>query len=260
MRFASLGSGSKGNALIVSHHGTQLLLDCGLPVRQMETALQRLDLGLESLDAVFVTHEHGDHIRGLKSLLRRRPMPVFMSHGTALAAACTDIADINFVTDRQEVLLGSLAVRAVIVPHDAREPCQYLVREVNEENISRGSRRLGLLTDLGSASAHVVDAFSGCDGLVLECNHDVEMLMQGPYPESVKQRVRGDWGHLSNVQARELLGDLQPERLQWLVLAHLSEKNNCKHLALQEISQVFPQRDKVIVADQQHGFDWLELC
>lgn len=256
MRFASLGSGSKGNALVVSLDGTHLLLDCGLPLKHMEQALERLGLGLESIDAVFVTHEHGDHVRGLKSLLRRRPLPVYMSHGTALGANCAGLDCIEFIADRQEVVVGSMLVRSVIVPHDAREPCQFLVRESEA-----GSRRqLGLLTDLGSASSHVVNSFAGCDALVLECNHDVEMLMRGPYPESVKRRVRGDWGHLSNVQARDLLASLQPENLQWLVLAHISEQNNCTDLALREISSVFPEREKVVVADQSEGFGWLELC
>ncbi|NNC55006.1 MAG: MBL fold metallo-hydrolase, partial [Pseudomonadales bacterium] len=181
MRFASLGSGSKGNAMVVSNQGSHILLDCGLSLKHTEAALERLELGLESLDAVFITHEHGDHIRGLKSLLRRRCLPVYMTPGTALAAACNGLPQLTYIVDQQEVEVGALAVRSVIVPHDAREPCQYLVSETGAANsvssnvASRSDglpncRKLGLLTDLGSASAHVIEAFSGCDALVLECN------------------------------------------------------------------------------------------
>ena len=256
MRFASLGSGSKGNAMVVSGQGTHILLDCGLPLKQLEAALLRLDLGLENLDAVFITHEHGDHIRGVRSLLKRRPMPVYMSNGTALAANCTQLSQLTFVQDRQCINIGSLSVRAVVVPHDAREPCQYIVHNTSGP---AANKKLGLLTDLGCESEHVVEAYADCDGLVLECNHDVDKLNAGPYPASVKRRVLGDWGHLSNVQARKLLQRLRPEKLQWLVLAHISQQNNSVPLALREIQSVFTDHARLVVADQANGFDWLEL-
>ena len=265
MRFASLGSGSKGNALIVSSGDTHVLLDCGLPLKQLEPALVRLGLSVESLAAVFITHEHGDHIRGLRGLIRRQKMPIYMTRGTALGADCMHLPDLHFIQDQQQVAINALRIHVVSVPHDAREPCQYVVSMAADEvalsslDGAKNSKRLGLLTDLGCQSQHVIDAYADCDGLVLECNHDVAMLQEGPYPASVKRRVLGDWGHLSNVQARDLLVQLRPEKLQWLVLAHISQKNNSVPLAVQEIQSVFPDHGRLIVADQDNGFDWLEL-
>lgn len=261
MRFASLGSGSKGNALVVSLQGTNILIDCGLPFRQLTAALQRLSLDVSCLQAVFITHEHSDHIKGLRALLRRHQIPLFMTAGTAMAADCMELPQLELIGDHSIVAVGALQVQAVIVPHDAREPCQYVItgRVGQAADSASSERRLGLLTDLGSYSQHVLEAYADCDALILECNHDVEMLNNGSYPPSVKRRVLGDWGHLSNVQARELLSRLNSSNMQWLVLAHISQQNNAEHLVVSEMQTVFPQQQKIRVADQDQGFDWLEL-
>ena len=245
--------------MVVACRDTHILLDCGLPMKQLQPALARLELDFSALDAVFVTHEHADHIRGLRSLCRRCELPVFMTAGTALGGRCTQLDTLQYIADQQQVEVGSLSVQAVVVPHDAREPCQYIVQATNSDANITAPHKLGLLTDLGCSSEHVINAYAECDALVLECNHDVGMLRAGPYPESVKRRVLSDWGHLSNQQACDLLQSLRPEKLQWLVLAHISQQNNSVPLALGAIESVFPDRSRLVVAEQATGFDWLEL-
>ena len=265
MRFVSLGSGSKGNATVIASEECTLLVDCGFSAKELVARLALKDVSPSHIDAVLVTHEHGDHIRGLRGLIRRQKMPIYMTRGTAIGADCMHLPDLHFIQDQQQVAINALRIHVVSVPHDAREPCQYVVSMAADEvalsslDGAKNSKRLGLLTDLGCQSQHVIDAYTDCDGLVLECNHDVAMLQEGPYPASVKRRVLGDWGHLSNVQARDLLVQLRPEKLQWLVLAHISQQNNSVPLAVQEIQSVFPDHERLVVADQDNGFDWLEL-
>lgn len=231
-----------------------MLIDCGLPIKTLLAGMQRMQLQLDAIDAVFITHEHSDHIKGLKSFLRRRSVPAYMTRGTAEVSDNLALENLTIITDLQQINVGGICVKPVIVPHDAREPCQYVI------SLPSGQRSLGVITDLGCCSEHVAEHFSNCDAYVLECNHDIQMLRTGSYPPSVKKRVLSDWGHLSNCQARDMLARFGCDNLQWLVLAHLSQENNDKQLALSEISTVFPERDRILVADQEIGFDWLEIA
>ena len=224
MRFASLGSGSRGNATVISSGETCVLVDCGFSVKETERRLQRLGLSCSDLDAVFVTHEHSDHCAGVARLTRRYNMPVYMTHGTYLSRRLSDIEDVSFCASEEQIRVGSLLLTPVAVPHDAREPCQFVIED--------DGKALGILTDLGSATPFVVHHFQNCDGLILEFNHDPDMLARGRYPESVKRRVGGSWGHLNNRQSAELLAALDYERLQHLVVAHISQQNNCRDLAI----------------------------
>lgn len=253
MYIASLGSGSRGNATVVRSAGTTVLVDNGFPYRELCRRLERLDLSPGDLDAVLVTHEHSDHCAGVAALARATGAPVFLSHGT-LASGRVDAGDRVRPFDAGAAFtIGKLEVQAVPVPHDAREPCQFVFED--------GRSRLGVLTDLGSASAHVERAFSACDTLVLEFNHDPALLAAGPYPPSVKRRVGGAWGHLSNVQAAALLQSLDHGGLRRVVLAHLSEQNNRRELALAALSEACPQfTGELLVADQETGFGWLPVA
>lgn len=256
MRFASLGSGSRGNALVVQAEDTCVLLDCGLGVRHIIAGLVELGLALEDLDAIFITHEHADHIKGVRSLQKKCGVPVYMTYGTAVAGKCLDLPMLKVLEGFEAVVVGDLGVQPIAVPHDAREPCQFIVSQYAHSN----SMKLGLLTDLGSFTPHIISAYAECDAVVLECNHDEEKLEQGPYPYSLKQRVRGDWGHLSNTQASQLLASFDSDKLQWIVIAHISQKNNSDALARQALEAVFPYRDRIVMADQESGFPWLELA
>jgi phosphoribosyl 1,2-cyclic phosphodiesterase len=256
VRVASLGSGSKGNATLIQAGDTQLLLDCGFGLRETEQRLQRLGTSARELTAIVVTHEHGDHIGGVPPLARRYQLPVYLSFGTRQAVSggrqSLEALDCREVRPERAFRVGALDVLPVPVPHDAREPLQFL--------FSAHGRCAGVLTDLGSLTPHVVEAYAECDSLVLECNHDPGMLAKGPYPPSLKRRVGGHLGHLSNGQAAALLEQINLDRLQHLVLSHLSEQNNTPQRALQAVHDVVDSgRERVRVACQQQGFDWLDI-
>lgn len=254
LRFASLGSGSRGNATLVQAGPTCLLVDCGFTIKETERRLACLGLTAADITALLVTHEHSDHIKGVGPLARRHGMPVYSSFGThyAVAAGRKSLQGVHWHELRlgRPLMIGSIEVDPVAVPHDAREPCQFVFRYQ--------AQQLGVLTDLGSVTEHVIKRYRGCDALLLECNHDVNMLANGPYPASLKRRVGGDYGHLNNRQAAALLERLECGRLQHLVLSHLSEHNNLPELALAAIAPLLGH-ERIVVASQDAGFDWREI-
>jgi len=253
IRFALLGSGSEGNALVVQVDSTTVLMDCGFSVSETVARLARLGLQAEQLDGILVTHEHSDHIAGVARLARKFDIPVWMTHGTLRFqhAAFAEIA-VTEINPHSSFSVGDIQVRPILVPHDAGEPVQYVFGD--------GAFKLGVLTDTGHATPHIESALSGCHALVLECNHDAEMLRNGRYPASLKQRVGGRYGHLNNEQAATLLSHLDNSRLQHIVAAHLSQQNNLPTLAVAALSEVLGcAEDWVAVADQQQGLDWREL-
>jgi phosphoribosyl 1,2-cyclic phosphodiesterase len=250
LQFASLGSGSRGNATLIESGNTVVMVDCGFSLAETRRRLARLQRSVEDLSALLVTHEHGDHIRGVARLAAAADIPVYLTHGTR--EACNDfIANTRIIT-HDVIDIDDLQVEALPVPHDAREPVQFV--------FSDGRHRLGLLTDTGCSTPHIEQCLAGCDGLLLECNHDEEMLMNGHYPPKLKQRVGGRQGHLSNAQAAALLQQLGSAQLQHIVAMHLSEKNNRPSLAQQALAGVLNcEQDWIQVADQDQGFDWRQL-
>jgi phosphoribosyl 1,2-cyclic phosphodiesterase len=257
LRLASLGSGSGGNALIVEARDglatTRILVDNGFNLRQLGARLQRAGLTPESLDAVFVTHEHSDHVGGVAALARRYHLPVYATEGTAAAAGFgrQGVAWIALAAG-EVVTVGALRVTAYDVPHDAGEPVQFTFTD--------GDRRAGLLTDAGECTEVIVAALSGLDALVLECNHDADLLRKGSYPPFLKARIGGARGHLSNAQAADILARVDCRRLQRLVAAHLSRSNNRPELARRAMSAALAcAPEDIVVADQDMGFDWLTL-
>lgn len=254
MRFASLGSGSEGNGLIVEADGTAILIDCGFGVRDTGARLARLGLDAASIAAILVTHEHGDHIRGVAPLAARHRIPVWSTFGTLGAAGERFASTVRgFGFDSHDAFaIGSLEVRPFPVPHDAREPVQFVIGD--------GARRLGVVTDLGVSTPHVEASLSGCNALVLECNHDTTMLADGPYPLPLKQRVGGRLGHLDNESAAALLGALDCSRLKHIVAAHLSKQNNTPEKARAALARTLDcTPDWIGVADQAEGFGWREI-
>lgn len=253
MRFASLGSGSRGNALLVEANETRVLIDVGFGPREITRRLAALQIEPRSIAAVLVTHEHSDHLGGAFACARNFGWRVFMTAGTLVASGegrgpCRP----DLVDSHSSFELGDLQIHPFPVPHDAREPVQFIVGD--------GCRRLAVLTDAGHVTPHMVSMVDQCDAIVLECNHDRGMLAQGPYPERLKRRVGGPLGHLDNDAAASLLGSVDRSRLHHVIAAHLSEKNNTPDLARRALGDVLGCAPEWIgVADQATGFGWRSL-
>lgn len=253
MRFASLGSGSRGNATLIQAGSTCLLLDCGFSVRELEKRCERLQLDTGQIDAVLVTHEHADHVKGLGALARKCGMTVWMTHGTWRNLRCGDIPDLQlFGSHTSDFAIGDIRVTPYPVPHDAREPVQY--------TFSFQQNRIGILTDAGSITPHLVATLDGVDALMVECNHDMDMLRNGPYPPRLQARVGGDYGHLSNQQAAQLLSMIDLSLLQYLVIGHISEKNNTPELALGAVLEhASDLENRITMLKQDGGSGWFQL-
>lgn len=254
MRFASLGSGSRGNALVVEAGATCLLLDCGFGPREIAFKLDRLGLSPEALSGILVTHEHSDHVAGAFKLAARHRLAVWMTHGTLMASSAGrgESPRVELIDGQQPFQVGDLEIHPFPVPHDAREPVQFV--------FSDGRHRLGVVTDLGSTTPHVERMLTGCDALVLECNHDAGMLQRGGYPPHLKRRIAGRFGHLDNAAAAALLAGLDTSRLQHLIAAHLSQQNNLPALARSAMAEVLGCAEQWVgVADQDTGFSWRAL-
>jgi phosphoribosyl 1,2-cyclic phosphodiesterase len=254
MRFASLGSGSRGNALIVDAGETKLLLDCGFSTRATLERLGRLAVSPEEISGILVTHEHSDHIAGVSKFAGRFGIPVYLTHGThaAVSRNLSQIPECRLIDSHEAFAIGGLEIRPFPVPHDAREPVQFV--------FSNGLHRLGVLTDTGSITQHIVDVLCVCDGLVLECNHDPGLLAASSYPMPLKHRISGNFGHLDNAQAACLLRQIETRQLQHVVAAHLSEQNNRPQLAVSALASVLNCSEEWIgVAGQEVGFGWRQL-
>ncbi len=254
MRFASLGSGSEGNGLVVEVGDTRVLIDCGFAVRDTVARLARLGVAAETISAVLVTHEHADHIGGVAAFAARYRVPVWLTFGT-LEMVSERFARLDRVYgfDTQDVFaIGMLEVRPFPVPHDAREPVQFVVGD--------GAHRLGILTDIGVTTRYVETSLSGCDALVLECNHDIDMLAGGDYPWPLKQRISSRLGHLHNEASAALLAALDTSRLRHVIAAHLSQQNNTPAKARAALAQALNcSPDWIGIADQASGFAWREM-
>jgi phosphoribosyl 1,2-cyclic phosphodiesterase len=258
MRFCSLGSGSAGNAtLIEASQGitsTRLLVDAGFSVRELVRRLARAGCAPEEVDAVFITHEHGDHIGCALAFAMRYRRPLIMSRGTwrAVGNADFDPALLRVAKDGEALPLGDMALKPFAVPHDANEPLQLVLDE--------GGLRLGIVTDLGCAPEGVAAALAGCQALLLECNHDEGLLRTGPYHPALKKRILGSHGHLSNAAAADLLSRCLHAGLKTIAAAHLSEHNNTPELARRALTEVLGDGESDIrVAHPTLGLDWMAL-
>jgi len=255
VRFASIGSGSDGNGTLIANgcEGT-VLLDCGFSTR--ETLARLADRGLTAADlaGILVTHEHSDHLKGVARLANRFRLPVYSSWGSFSSRLSGELDEklLQVIEPGTGFQLAGMRIEPVPVPHDAREPCQYV--------FATADARLGVLTDAGSINRRMLTSYQNCDALMLECNHDLRMLAEGPYPAQLKRRVGGALGHLNNGQAAELLRQVGHSALQHLIVTHISRTNNTPELAVQALldSQACVA-DIIQVADQRRGLDWCEI-
>lgn len=237
--------------MLVRHGETVLMIDCGFSVKYVLSRLEQVACPAGNIDAILVTHEHSDHINGVSSLARRFGIPVYATRGTVRTGKLQDVPDLRLLDLDRQLSIGGLAVLPVAVPHDANEPCQFV--------FEADGKKLGVMTDLGSVSPHVHAAFGKCNALLLEANHDLEMLWGGSYPPNLKHRIASDWGHLSNAQAEQFLRMIDLETLEILVLGHISEQNNSMERVKRHFSAMEQQIEKVIYATQEHGFSWLSV-
>lgn len=257
LRFRSLGSGSTGNATLVEATSggrtSRLLVDCGFALRHLDARLARAGLAACDIDAIFVTHEHGDHIGCTYALSRRERIPVWMSEGTWLATGGRDFKGrLNLARDGLDIEVGDLLVQPFTVPHDAREPLQLRCTD--------GARSLGILTDLGHATPHVLDRLMHLDALLLEFNHDSEMLAGSSYPPFLKQRVGGNYGHLSNTAAAAIARAVCHPGLRHLLGAHLSEQNNRPDVVRRVMAEALGASEhEMLTATAAEGSPWLDL-
>lgn len=249
MRVCSLGSGSKGNATLVQSGDTTLLVDCGFGLREAESRLAERGISPESLSAILVTHEHGDHLKGAPMLANKYRVPLYASHGTSRHFK-RNVPSAKLICAAGDWSIGDIQIKPVTVPHDSDEPIQFVFA-------SQG-KTFGLLTDLGSITKHIIEAYQQCNILMLECNHDINMLKAGPYPPSLKRRVGGRFGHLNNEQARDFLSNMTGRNLQKVLISHISEHNNDPNLALDTIAPSLTGYEiETSLLSQQAGCDWV---
>jgi phosphoribosyl 1,2-cyclic phosphodiesterase len=230
------------------------MIDNGFTLKETERRLARLGKSPIDVSLILVTHEHSDHIKGVGPFARKYNIPVMMTPGTDRANKLVgrEHCRVKQLDPQQPFDWQDLHIQPVMVPHDAKEPVQFV--------LSDGNKKLGILTDLGSITGHVCEQYNGCDALILEANHDVKMLQEGPYPSRLKVRVGGNYGHLNNEQAADFLKRISRDRLQHIVASHISEQNNCSQKAVEVLADALSCQDQWIgIADQEQGFGWRQL-
>jgi phosphoribosyl 1,2-cyclic phosphodiesterase len=260
-----LASGSRGNCALVESSSTRILVDAGISCREICKRMMSIGNDARSLTAIVVTHEHADHVHGLLVLARKLKVPVFITGATHQAWSRTvrdatgeppDTQNIEFFSSGRSFQIGDIEVRPFTIPHDAADPVGFTFRA---EGV-----RIAFVTDLGYLPASVCDHLRGCDVLVLESNHDLEMLRSGPYPWSVKQRVMSRVGHLSNEKLADFLTRDYDGSATFIVLAHLSEQNNHPEIALRAAEKALAQRrtllqNRVLLARQSEVMQPIRL-
>ena len=249
-KFASLWSGSQGNGLLVSSDEAQVLVDCGFSILETERRLERLHVDAAEIDAVLVTHEHGDHVGGVAGFAKKYSLPVYCTPGTFLASPkLSNLNSVQPINGYASFKIKNLLIEPYPVPHDAREPSQF--------TITCAQDKLGILTDCGSITPHMERQLTGCSALFIEFNHDEEMLKRSQYPLTLKERILGRYGHISNSDAVQLLGRIKGPQLQYVVAAHLSKENNDPNLVRSLIAQSLGWNEEHIdIATQELGVDW----
>ncbi len=251
LKIASLGSGSSGNATLISSGKTLLLLDCGFALKEIVARCAELSVSLQRLDGVLVTHEHSDHVRGLGPLVRKYAIPLWITHGTYRSLRDSKIGPVNLINAHESFDIGDIHIVPFPTPHDAAESCQFV--------FSTPNARFACVTDLGVPTAHITSTIADCDALLVESNYDEKMLRQGPYPPSLQARIRSDFGHLGNEQAGDLVRRVDSSRLETVLLGHLSEKNNAPDVARDTVARYIERSERLTVLEQHSVSEWFSV-
>lgn len=254
MKFASLGSGSKGNATLVETAQTCLMIDCGFSLKETIKRLKRVGKLPQDITAILVTHEHSDHWKGVLPFATKFSIDIYATVGCfrAVNVAPESSKLFKMICSHTSFVINDVQISPIPVPHDACEPVQFIFTSEHH--------RLGILTDVGNITPHIINQYNNCTGLLVEANHDVELLQAGAYPKFLKDRVAGEWGHLNNHQTAGLLATIDQDCIQKLIIGHISENNNHPDRVKIAIESVFKGFDKIIYANQEEGFDWVYLC
>jgi phosphoribosyl 1,2-cyclic phosphodiesterase len=255
LRVGVLGSGSGGNAVVVESGSHRLLIDAGFSCRELVRRMKKLDFDPATLSGLLLTHEHGDHCRGVDRFARKFDLPIYATEGTLAGTSLRDDTARVTIRSGEPVEVAGFRIEPFLIPHDAREPVGLVVEDPL-------GRRVGLVADLGCRTSLAWGRLHDLDILLLETNHDLDMLRNGPYPWSLKQRVAGRHGHLSNREAAEGLPELVNDRLRWVVLYHLSRTNNLPGLAAAAIGEALDREGcpaELAVTEQDHPTPWLEV-
>jgi phosphoribosyl 1,2-cyclic phosphodiesterase len=250
-----LGSGSSGNAMVVETREGRLLVDAGFGIRELERRLRAVGVSPSALDAVLLTHEHGDHCRAARRLAQRYRLPVYASAGTLFGAGLRGLERAIEIRPGQAFELLGLLCEPVLLPHDAHQPVGVVLED-------RSGRRLGLIADCGRLAEPAWSRFLDLETLVVEANHDLEMLRTGPYPWALKRRVAGPLGHLSNREAADGVASLAGDRLRQVVLYHLSRTNNLPALARAALSEELVRvgcHAQLVLTEQHATTAWLQV-
>ncbi len=255
MRFISLQSGSNGNCFYVETKSTRLLIDAGISARQAACRLAATGREIQAVDALFISHDHSDHARSMGTYHRRFDVPVYATEKTLQAIHRRSrqgvLREVHTFRSGSNIHFRELTIESVCTPHDGVDGVAFIIDD--------GLCRLGIFTDLGHVFAGLAECIETLDAIVIESNYDSQMLEHGPYPADLKNRIRGPGGHLSNLEAAELLATLNQNNLQWVCLAHLSEKNNHAQLALRTHQEILGKTIPLYVADRYQESECIEI-
>ena len=253
MKFCSLGSGSSGNSYFVSKNNTNILVDCGFSISELESRMSQREIKPLEITAILVTHEHEDHSKGVFALAEKYNKPIYLTYGTFKMCQKrikkSYNLTINIISPLDTLDIDDFMILAIPVPHDAREPVQF---KFESEKTS-----LAIITDLGFGNKELINSIQHIDALILESNHDLNLLNQSRYPKNLKDRIRGNYGHLSNEESLEILKKLNLDNLKWLGAAHLSKENNSPELVKDSWKKVF--KDKINIIDSDCGMPWASI-
>ena len=261
MKLCSLASGSRGNAAYLTHEDRHFLIDAGISKKAIETQLEQLESSADKINAILITHEHIDHIRGLGAFLRKYPVPVYLTAGTWEAVrkssclGCVDEGLFTVIESGKDFEIAGICIRAIATDHDAAEPVAY--------RFSTAEGALAVITDLGTYDEHTIQAFRGIRGGIIEANHDIRMLEMGPYPYALKLRILGKNGHLSNEACAGLIHALDAGGLSQVILGHLSMENNLPDIAYETVKQELQAEGDALpeihVAGQYAHSAWISI-